>query len=363
MKMMKKILISVCILVTLLAATSTPVLAQSDGDDQIVFGGDYTLSSGDTLDGDLVIIAGNATIEEDARVRGNVVIAGGELHVSGTIDDDIIAIGGSVYLEDGALVKGNIDLASASFHQSEGAEVRGDVLHDITELDNFDFEFSPFIQPLPMPQFQRSIRSGLGFVGSILWGFMRTLAIAALAALVVLMLQKPTERVTASIVAQPAISGGLGLLTVIVAPAFVVLLMITIILIPVGILGVLVLAIAALFGWIAISLEVGNRIATLVNQKWAPAISAGIGAFTLTLVANIFYSIDCVGWIIPTLVIMVGLGGVILSRFGTQVYQPSKPAASTGTAEPVVLEGSVVDAPSETEDIIDADEGSLEEPE
>ncbi|MCJ7623046.1 MAG: polymer-forming cytoskeletal protein [Anaerolineaceae bacterium] len=364
MKTMKKFLLSVGLLFALLVATNTPVLAQSEGDDQIVFGGEYTLNSGDTLDGNLVILGGNATIEEDARVKGNIVITGGELYVSGTVDDGIIAIGGAVFLEDGALVKGDIGLASASFEQSADAVVRGDVRYDIAELDNFDLDFSPpFIAPVQVPQIQPSIWSGVGFIGNILWGFMRTLAIAALAALVVLMLQKPTERVAASIVGQPAISGGLGLLTIIVAPAFVVLLMITIILIPVGILGILVLALAALFGWIAIGLEIGNRIATLAKQTWAPAISAGIGTLVLTLVANIFGSIDCIGWIIPTLVIMVGLGGVILSKFGTQIYQPSKPMTSASTKEPVVLEGVVVDAPSKTEDIIDVDEGSLEESE
>jgi hypothetical protein len=44
------------------AAASGPVF-----DGQVIFGQSYTLRTGETLNGDLVVFGGSATIEEDAK--------------------------------------------------------------------------------------------------------------------------------------------------------------------------------------------------------------------------------------------------------------------------------------------------------
>ena len=154
------------------------------------------------------------------------------------------------------------------------------------------------------------------------------------AALVLLVVEKPTERVAQSIVAQPLIASGFGLLTSIVFPALLILLTITIILIPVGLIGIVILAIALLFGWIAVGYEIGRRIEKALNQTWAPAISGGIGTLVLTLITSIFAAVPCIGWIIPTLIAIIGLGGVLISRFGKQLYT----TASKSAEAPVIIE-------------------------
>jgi hypothetical protein len=131
------------------------------------------------------------------------------------------------------------------------------------------------------------------------------------------------ERVTRAIAGQPILSGGVGLLTVIVAPLLFILLAITLILIPVSLLGLLLLAIAWFFGRIAIGLLVGKRLGATIKQDWPAPLAAGLGTFCLVLVIDgIGTIIPCVGWLVPAVVGLVGLGGVLLTRFATQSYPP-----------------------------------------
>jgi hypothetical protein len=128
-------------------------------------------------------------------------------------------------------------------------------------------------------------------------------------------------------------------LTVIIAPILVVILAITILLIPVSLLAVFLLIVAGLFGWIAIGTEVGKRIAQMFKGGWPLAASAGVGTFVISLVAGALNVIPCIGWIGSALVVMLGLGGVILTRFGTISYPsgPSMPMPyATSPAAPII---------------------------
>ncbi|MDP3184842.1 MAG: hypothetical protein Q8M58_06190, partial [Anaerolineales bacterium] len=56
-------------------------------------------------------------------------------------------------------------------------------------------------------------------------------------------------------------------------------------------------------------------------QQWHPSLAAGLGTFLLALVANIIGLIACVGWLAPFLVTMLGIGGVIMTRFGARAAE------------------------------------------
>jgi hypothetical protein len=155
----------------------------------------------------------------------------------------------------------------------------------------------------------------------------------------------PTSRVSSTMIGQPVTTGGIGLLTIVVVPLVLLLLMITICLIPVSIVGVILLVVAIVFGWIALGLEVGKRLAIALNQKYQPVVMAGLGTLVLSLVVNGIGFIPCVGWLAPFLVAAVGLGGVLLTRFGTQVYQPS--SAAVPTEEEAIVEVPPTDEPEE----------------
>lgn len=304
MKHATKIILLFIILAAL--AFPTSVFAKSPDEDKVIFGGTYTLASGDTLDGNLAVLGGSATIEKSAHVNGNVVLTGGSVEIDGEVNGNVSAMGGSIFLGDNAIIHGDVSTLGATLHRGETARIDGRV---VTGTDG------PFSFTVPTP-----FRLNLKPLADLVWFFFRTLAMAALAMLAVLFLAEPVNRTARAIVTQPVMAGGLGLLTAIIAPVLLVILAITIILIPVSLLGILLVVIAVTFGWIAIGTEVGRRIAVLLKQDWPLPISAGLGTFLLSLIVNGIGYIPCVGWIAPAVVAMLGLGGVILTRFGMQIY-------------------------------------------
>jgi tellurite resistance protein TehA-like permease len=140
------------------------------------------------------------------------------------------------------------------------------------------------------------------------------------------------QRTSSAVVANPLATGGLGLLTFLVSPLVLLFMTITIVFIPVALIIVIVLIVAGVYGWIAVGLEVGDRLAEAFSWELHSAASAGLGTFLLTFVVGGIGMIPCVGWIAPFLVASMGLGGVILTRFGSQDYviaNPSAPEKST----------------------------------
>jgi hypothetical protein len=301
------------VLLTMLAALLLPqtALAQGPIGDKFVMGGSFVLHDGDVLSGSLVVLGGSATLEEGSTVQGDVVLAGGSVQVSGQVGGSIVVAGGLISLRDTAVVQGDITVVGGNVDRDPGAQVNGSIT---------DGAVSPFTLFSPGGIFS-DVQVHFNPMLEVLWFFLRTFMWAALAVLVVLFLQRQTERAAKAAVTQPLIAGGLGLLTVIVVPLLALTVSLTIILIPVGLVAMLALVISWAFGVIVVGTEVGKRIADLLKQEWALAASAGIGTFVLTLVTNgLGWLVPCVGWVAPALVGVIGLGAVLLTRFGTQNY-------------------------------------------
>jgi hypothetical protein len=305
---------------------------------QVIFGQSFTLKNGETMNGDLLVFGGSATIEEGATVNGSTVLFGGNLTVKGTVNGDVAITGGSVILGSTAHVTGNLTTVAASLDRADGSKVDGQIYNTATSwVGNGDNVVPPVVKP-PVPVVP-AIKFEFQPLLSVLNAFGQSLAIAVLAMLVMLFLASHADRVAHAIIAQPLTAGGLGLLTVIVAPIAIVLSIITLILIPVAPIIILALVIAGVFGWIAIGYEIGQRFTKAIHQDWHPAFSAGLGTFALTLIAKALTGIpvlNCVGWLVPFLLGLAGLGAVLMTRFGTQIV--TAPSDTTAVA-PTNLSG------------------------
>lgn len=273
----------------------------------LVVGDNYRLESGETLNNDLTVIGGNAVLEEDSTVNGDVAVMGGNVNIAGTVEGDISVMGGNVSLEDTAVVEGEVSTVGGSVQRAPGARV--DRIRDRDDLDDITIMRSP------------GFRVGFDPISGPLWGIFQALAAAALAILVNLFAARQMDLTGRTAVSQPIMTGGLGLLTLIVAPAILLILIITIILIPVSLLGLMVLAIATLFGWLSMGLIVGRQIAVWLKQNWTEPVNAAVGTLALALV-GLF---PCLGFMANLLIAMMGLGAVLLTRFGTRPY-PGYPA-------------------------------------
>jgi hypothetical protein len=178
-----------------------------------------------------------------------------------------------------------------------------------------------------------------------LWWLIRSFLWAALAVLVSLFLSQRTERVAESVLKNPLVAGGMGCLTILIVPLILLVLVITICGIPFALIGTFGLWVAWGFGIIVIGYEIGRRLAQLIKADWAIPVSAGIGTFALTLGLNgIGALVPCVGWMAPAAVGLVGLGAVLLTRFGGRVYPYDEPGGAGSGPEPR-LSGPLPPAP------------------
>ena len=296
------------------------VYASPVEDDRIIFGDNYTLESGRILNGDLIVIGGIVNIEVDATVDGNVVVIGGLVTIDGTITRDLTALGGTVNLEENALVKGDLISPASYVNSDPGAVVQGD------HIEGWNIPFSNYDLPnritnVPVtPHF-----SALQIANRIGRWIAFSLIMTGLGALLLLMMPKSVEVMTAALEAQPWQMLGFGALTGFVMVFGGLILALTICLIPVVILLALAFALAALVGWLTLGYFLGKKISqNLFNTTWHPVLSAAVGNLLLYLIASGLDLIPCLGAFLVLLTMLFGLGTVVVTLFGTNPYPRGK---------------------------------------
>ncbi len=338
MKLISK-LITLFLLMGMLFIPLTPASAEGPAfDGRVVFGQSFTLENGNTLDGDLLVFGGSAEIEEDATVNGNIILFGGDLTVDGNVTGDVSVTGGEVFLGSAAHIFGDLITVGATLEKADSAQVDGQIYNTATSWVGGNSVDHPQIPVVPDPN--PNIHFNFNPFGAIGNLFGQAFGLAVLAMVVMLFLARHADRIAHAVIAQPLTAAGLGLLTCTLAPVafvtlgilsiFVITLIVTV---PLIIVLAIALGMAAIFGWIALGYEIGQRLTRALHQEWHPALSAGLGTFLLTLVVNgasvlnFIPGVACFTWILPSLVGVVALGGVVMTRFGTQTVEA--PGAAT----------------------------------
>jgi len=101
------------IIIVLLLATAlllTPAVSQAQGPkpgDKVILGRSFTLASGESLDGDLVVFGGNVIVQQDATGNGDVAAIGGTASIDGVVNGDIVAMAGVIELGPHAIITGD----------------------------------------------------------------------------------------------------------------------------------------------------------------------------------------------------------------------------------------------------------------
>jgi hypothetical protein len=269
-------------------------------------------------------------------VRGDMVVIGGNVTLNGTVTGSTVSIGGSTSMSETAVVQGDLVTVGGSLSRDPSSKVEGEIITNIPAPDIRIPEVPnppsvPNVPNPPSPPNPPNFNFDFNPIGSFFQMIGTAIAVSLLAMLASLFLQPQVERVSQAIVGQPVIAGSFGLLTGVMAPVVLVILTITLILIPVALLAIIVLALAWLFGLIAIGTEVGERFTRAINQTWAPPLTAGLGTFLMMIVVGGVGLVPCIGWLIVSLVALIGIGGVALTLFGTRSYpQVAVPSAPSG---------------------------------
>lgn len=352
----QRLLIGIMLGLLLTALLALPVAAQPEVPGKFVFGGTYTLANGQQLSGDLGVVGGVATIDAGALVTGDVMVAGGTLNLAGQINGDVAVFGGSVSLTDSAVIQGDLVTYGGSIQRSEGATVLGDVSQggaseftlpsDVTAPDGFDQEYGT-MQP------DRPTTPG-GWLLHILWRIVRagvmTLALAALAALTALLWPRGLERLTKTTQQQPLIVFAVGLLSWIVGIGLVVVFAVTLCLLPLALLLILVLLVAALVSWVVAGFLIGRKLLALLKvHNPSIVLEAALGTLVVMGAYFLIGIIPCTDFIFGTIVGSIGLGAIVLTRFGTRPY-PYVPATTMVQVNDLETFPTISDTPRQITD-------------
>jgi hypothetical protein len=282
--------------------------------DGVLFRESFTLRAGETHTGNLIALDSAVTLEAGSTVTGNLVLIGGSLDSAGRIDGDIASVGGSIRLEAPASVGGDIAAIGPKPAVDPGASVSG----SIDVMEGFDLPFSITLAQ-PSAADTGGGRTDIWFALSLI--LFHEFLLCAVAVLIMLFLPSPAERVAQTIIAKPAVSFVIGLLTMLAAAALFLLLVFTVCLSPLSVLGTVVLLVAVLLGWAAMGLQLGRAVCGLLRVQAHPAVVAGIGTLILTLVASGLGFIPFAGSVLVLSLAAFGLGAVVLTRFGGPTYQ------------------------------------------
>jgi hypothetical protein len=255
------------------------------------------------------------------------------LTVAGTIQGSAAVLGGTAVLADTAVIEGDFASFGGTVSTAPGAVIQGETFNGLR------FAAPPGAVPelpplpeVPVPPLRPRLFGGFGEV--ISWQFATlgsALMMLLLGIIAVLVAPKPMSRIAAAATTQPALSFGAGLLTFIVGILAGTLLLIACCL---GLFVWLALLIAIAIGWIAVGLWVGQRLLAALKVRDASMLAeVALGVFLITVLGRLPF---CLGALFSAVIGSIGLGAVVLTRFGRQ------PVASAGgrpvTAQPQSLE-------------------------
>lgn len=310
--MNRQIWLVILLAVLLVVLIAPAALAQSDSGDRLVVGRSFVLRSGEELNGDLTVIGGSAELQVDSVVRGTVTVVGGALNLAGTVRGDVSVFGGSATLRESAVIEGNLVVPGGVIRRAPRAVVSGDVFGGTGLLPwpifgGWADADNAFISPNGPTGVLRAL---------VLWQIVTAgwvLGLALLGAMAVAIAPQAMGRMATQAATEPVVSFAMGLLTLVVGVLLGLLLLIAC---CSGLLVWLALAAAGLVGWLAVGLWVGQRLLQALKVRAASSLAeVALGVALITVLARLPW---CIGFLIVLVIGSVGLGAVVLTRFGTQ---------------------------------------------
>jgi hypothetical protein len=336
-------------------------------EDIAVHGGNLIVEAGAIVDGDVVVLGGAATI--DGQINGDVAVFGGNVTLSGIISGDLVVTGGNLTIDDSGDVDGDCLLVGGGLFGDGSSAVScsafGQGLPRPEWLSAFVAPPPSPDPPAPLPVPERPVYRGPSiferFFGTVTLAAGRSLLLGLLALLGAALVPNQLNQVGSALRNKPAASGVVGLLTAVAGPsllALLLLLSVVLTIVCIGLLGYplvmvlsVMLAAAALMGWIAVGNLVGQRLAEALSLKnRSLPVTAALGTAVLTLVSSLLSALPfwLGGWawaIAAFAVGCAGLGAVALTKFGTRAYPVM---ASNGDKVAAILE-TLPDRDSDTE--------------
>jgi hypothetical protein len=262
------------------------------------FGGDVVISNNEVECGDLTTFGGTVVIS--GEVRGAIAAFNSMVDVAGVVDGDINLYGGSIVVQDGSQIHGDVHLYGGKWVEGHHVQLNGTVKDETKQVDWL---------------FPNVEHFSFSFWSLLIW--------VALGMLLTSLFPEHVMLVRTTAVSKMRRSSMIGLLSVVLAPPVLIVLIALVVSIPLAIIVGLGLIAAWGMGTVAVGWQIGDYIL----QRIAPHRNTRMGQIATGLAVLVLVgSLPYIGWLISIGVGMLGLGAVLLSRFGTRLFgQPREP--------------------------------------
>lgn len=263
----------------------------------------------------IVKIGEDVFIQEGRRVH-NVIAFGGQVTVSGTVTSHVVAVGGSVVLTRTAAIGGDVVCLGGVVVLGKGAQING----TLTEINSSNL--SEAISDVLNDNWEGwswvfTIISILVFAGFLI-----------LALLIITLIPKPVHRISQAIQGHLIQVGLWGILVLILIVPLALLLTLSVVGIVLVPLEMTLVVCAALLGLVAVARLIGMMLLALFKKNTAkPLWETFWGLLLLWIVGWI----PVLGWMIKILALVIGIGGVFATRFGTHSLTPRRVASADST--------------------------------
>lgn len=244
--------------------------------------------------------AGRDVNIEEGQTVGNVVALNGQITVNTLVEQNVVAIGGSVVLEKNAVVRGNVIVVGGALSKGRSSKVYG----DITVINSDTLSEA-------VTSAMRGELEGWSLILNIIsLCFFAIILIITL--IMTLLIPRSLAIITNAIDSNKLKSFLWGFLATLMIVPFFMLLAVSIIGIVLIPLAFTALLLAAIVGFIAFGVLLGNFIITRIFRGYKKSLvkEALVGVSLLWLLGWIpFY----IGTLIKVIAITFGLGGVLLT--------------------------------------------------
>lgn len=266
-----------------------------------VAGGQIELGPRSRVAGNLTIVGGE--VELRGTIGGHVLAAAGELLIDGEIAGDVTATAGAIELGPNARIGGRLRYASREeIRRDPAAQIAGGVERVAVRGESRRAE-----------RFERSFGPRGGWV----W----TVGLMVLAALLVGGLPEFYARVTATMRARPGASLLAGFVAVVCIPVAAVILFVTIVGIPLALIALGLYLALLVVGYASAGIALGDSLLKRVRAAAASGLWWRVGAAMLaTLVIALVARVPYLGGAVMLAALVIGIGALLL--------QTRRPAAA-----------------------------------
>jgi len=275
--------------------------------------GETIIINGD-VGGDVMVGCSEVNIVSTAKIARDLLFGATVAHVDGFVEGDIKGSGGEVAISNE--VKGNVDLKLESLTILPTANIQGDLTYTCEEeadiqsgaqIGGVTTHNLPEVKEERAKPFPFVLFSGIG--GKIT-GFLMAL-IAGLA--IILLAPKRLTSIAEAIRSRPGPSAGWGAVILFATPIAAIIVCLTIVGIPVGLITLALWGIAIYLAQIPVGLFIGRWIISHFRGVYGKAITVGALALGLVIL-RLLGLIPHLGFFIGLAIILFGLGAVVVSE-------------------------------------------------